>query len=966
MGLCSSAEAADDRGFDWWYLVKQKKWDALLHLIEIKSETCLQESPATGNLLLHELCAATSAVPMSIYHLVITAHKEVLLTPNQNGQLPLFIACGNRGPTAQVNQLVQTLIENEPKACKIAVGLPEANDYLPLHQLLCNSRNGLNVDLLGSLLLENYPEAAKEQRQGEYPLQLGLRYNAPDQFMIMVLDLCRAAAREPLQQHCTMVHWACQRAKVEELTLKLIKVYPEACQMTDSRGNLPLHVAVELGDKSSLRVIETLIHTFRGGLLKIDSDGNTPLHSACEHLHVHVSHLAGLMIDLEPQAVKMKDRDGNLPIHSMCEQSNPATDVIHTLIDIFPASLQEKDRDGNLPVHSAIERGDVIPMSVIEKMIALYPESVTIKDKEKNTPLHSATECRVKDLAKIVHILLTADVNGVAVKSRDKEGNLPIHSACEFRTPSSEVILMLCDAYPDGLKVKDKDGNLPLHSAIENRGGSRGTKITKLVIQSMLEKFPGATKIMDKDSNLPIHCAFNCCTDQRLFDFVKLLLKVDPSSSLVKSRGKGLLLHYAIASQTKTSLPLIQLFCNAAPKCLQLKDTQGNLPIHIECEKRNPSTKVILMLLDTFPGCLKVKDRDGNLPIHSAIEKGDIIPMSIIEKMVAIFPESVTIKDKEKNTPLHSATECRVKDLAKIVHILLTADVNGVAVKSRDKEGNLPIHSACEFRTPSSEVILMLCDTYPDGLKVKDRDGNLPLHSAIEKGDVIPMSVIDKMVAIFPESVTIKDKEKNTPLHSAIGCRTTSLPQIVQILLSADVNGVAVKSRDQRRNLPIHKLLFGRFPYASVGTKNGRKIKNSVVGKKALSMLIHATKPANLMLDAKCNILQYGIDNSDLDVVKDILTVYPEAAKQHVRYQNKKEIPLHYACGKLNLTLGILQELIKANANSLSIKDSRGKLPLRILHELPAKKNLIQCAQQAYPEAYDEMFGSDSKNPLRK
>jgi hypothetical protein len=52
----------------------------------------------------------------------------------------------------------------------------------------------------------------------------------------------------------------------------------------------------------------------------------------------------------------------------------------------------------------------------------------------------------------------------------------------------------------------------------------------------------------------------------------------------------------------------------------------------------------------------------------------------------------------------------------------------------------------------------------------------------------------------------------------------------------------------------------------------------------------------------------------------------------------------------------MLQVLIDANPIALKTADGEGKLPLRILQELPALDGVIEFVEQAYPEANSRMF----------
>jgi ankyrin repeat protein len=661
---CTSSQP--DIGFDWWILHAKKHYDGITNLVEAKSETCLQPRPnTTNNLLLHALCSDTT-VPFSLVQLVLAAHKEVTMIKNDSGKLPLHIACGRGGNGAATTQLILELINCNRKACSVHrpnpdPEVPNLRGNLPLHELLANGEKGVDINTIGIMLLEIHPDAVKEQLgvPRRYPLELGLLCGAPDDFLCMMLDIYPNAAKSMSSGFSSLLHWTLSNAenKSINLILKLIKAHPEAAQIKDASGQLPIHIALYKGDIINRNIIQNLLHIFPACLTIQDKKKNTPLHVACEHLHKNLSFVGGIMIECPDAsaACRIPNSGGNLPIHSICEQSHPADDVALYMIDVYPDGLKIKDKDGNLPLHSAIERGDILSVDVLEKMIQVYPEACAVKDKQKNTPLHSACECRTKDLAKIVRMLLNADTNGVAAKTKDREGNLPIHSAAEKKNPSPDVVMMLIDAYPKGLHLKDRDGNLPIHSVLENP-----FSFPTSVVEKMLAVNPDSTKVKDKDGNTPLHSACECRT-KNLPKIVKLLLDADPQ---------------AVASKTK--------------------DKDGQLPIHSACNRSKISTLVVAMLVEASPVCLEVKiKRTGIHIVQWAVDKS---AFDVLQKIWSCSPHYFEAKccksivSKKHETPLHYI--CYDKPDVSVKMMKLLAKSN--AKNMKNSKGKLPLRTLYE------------------------------------------------------------------------------------------------------------------------------------------------------------------------------------------------------------------------------------------------------------------------------
>ena len=364
-----------------------------------------------------------------------------------------------------------------------------------------------------------------------------------------------------------------------------------------------------------------------------------------------------------------------------------------------------------------------------------------------------------------------------------------------------------------------------------------------------------------------------------------------------------------------------------------------------------------MMLIDAYPEGLKTKDRDGNLALHSAVENRFEFPTKVYTKMLRLFPGAMKITDKQRNTPLHSACEnISSAMLIEVLTLMLSLDEGRSAASIRDKDGNLAIHSASESKKLSGIVqamaVDMLVDAYPGSLKIKDRDGNLPLHSAIERGDVLAFSILEKMVRLYPGAVQVTDKEKNTPLHSACECRTRDLPKIIKLLLDADPKAVASKLKDKDGQLPVHSAINRR----SASTK-------------VVAMMVEAS-PQCLEVKNKrtgVHIVQWAIDTNALDVLKKISQVSPQSFDVKCcksRLSKKIEMPLHYVCYDRPNVTSQMMHLLANVGNALNTKNSKGKLPLRILYEEGRAKNLIECLKAAMGEtAFDDMFGDavDSK-----
>ena len=197
----------------------------------------------------------------------------------------------------------------------------------------------------------------------------------------------------------------------------------------------------------------------------------------------------------------------------------------------------------------------------------------------------------------------------------DSDGNLVLHCACEHKQPNPEVIKLVMEAYPLGLQKKDKDGNLPLHSALEV-----GDVMPADIIEEMLKLYPGACLVADRDHNYPVHCCFHECKES-LEKKAMMVIDAGPKALAEKSRKlKQYLLFHAVQSR-RYSDQLVAKLANAYPKGCEVKDAEGNIPLHLELERGDGAKmEVVKILVEASPSSVKIKDKDKNTPLHSAVE----------------------------------------------------------------------------------------------------------------------------------------------------------------------------------------------------------------------------------------------------------------------------------------------------------------------------------------------------------
>jgi hypothetical protein len=194
---------------------------------------------------------------------------------------------------------------------------------------------------------------------------------------------------------------------------------------------------------------------------------------------------------------------------------------------------------------------------------------------------------------------------------------------------------------------------------------------------------------VDHYGGLPIHieCKYQC----RLPILSKCIELYPESISVGAGRCKKVPLHVAMTSNSSSSVDSVLYLLGKYPDALQIKDINGNLPIHIEC-RYHCKLPVISKCIEVYPESLTIADNFGCLPLHRVLAN----PAS--STAVALF-----MIEKDPETLRHGTL--------------------------RDQ---LPIHVECQKQCRSS-VISRCIQLYPESLSKCSTSGSLPLTRALCK-----------------------------------------------------------------------------------------------------------------------------------------------------------------------------------------------------------------------------------------
>lgn len=185
-----------------------------------------------------------------------------------------------------------------------------------------------------------------------------------------------------------------------DLIRELIVAYPEALEMTDAMGYLPLHRALKRhrkGHVPSLELIDLLVKNAPNTIHATTLDGSLPLHLAAEHNTRTSLEIVRYLVDAFPGSTRRRDYQGLYPLHRALATDRPSANVMECLASPFPQLLSTEDNEGFLPLHRALkdalafqEEYDSDWSETIEALIKL--NSMPLRSFERKTPLLQACE----------------------------------------------------------------------------------------------------------------------------------------------------------------------------------------------------------------------------------------------------------------------------------------------------------------------------------------------------------------------------------------------------------------------------------------------------------------------------------------------------------------------------------------------------------------------------------------------
>ena len=347
--------------------------------------------------------------------------KEPLMMKDNNGNLPLHIACSNF-LFAQVipgSYMVRRFI----RCYREALQIPNNDGNLPLH-IACKThqQKGTTLSLLDTKSHEYaFPDAAMvKNKDGKLPLHLACEVNAN----IFIIE-------------------------------SLLSCYPEAALVQDNDGNLPIHLyCIHNYPALCLKKVEKLLVSNPGTLCVQNHDRKFPScyfdvasgekyftkakEAIIKGLSVYLVQL--LLMEFKDTSMIYKDSEGNTLLHLACMKSVAEVSIatIAYLVDYFPESCNSVNKDGKTPKD-------------------LLKPAASYKDKAGRLLLHRLLATRnahwmyTVDLTEsVINFFADAYPNSITVP--DNNDMLPFHHLCLSDWCMTNDLFVLLRRYPDSLK----------------------------------------------------------------------------------------------------------------------------------------------------------------------------------------------------------------------------------------------------------------------------------------------------------------------------------------------------------------------------------------------------------------------------------------------------------------------------------------------------------------------------------
>ena len=137
---------------------------------------------------------------------------------------------------------------------------PDENGQLPLHRAL---RNNVRLGSI-KLLTEGNPSAARNgDNNGSLPLHMACEYHDSPRVMEQLIDFCPTTLRNVDLDHNTALHYACRGAKYDTIAMLLDKYNAGLVSQRNVHNQLPIDMLFESSEMESVEYTDCIYRLLR-------------------------------------------------------------------------------------------------------------------------------------------------------------------------------------------------------------------------------------------------------------------------------------------------------------------------------------------------------------------------------------------------------------------------------------------------------------------------------------------------------------------------------------------------------------------------------------------------------------------------------------------------------------------------------------------------------------------------------